>query len=143
MHNEGTKIVGVQLKKQVDKELDYLVPTELIDQVDIGTLVMVPLRDKSVEAVVTKFKSSSPFNKLKEITSLLYHKESLSKDLLQLAEWMSNTYCCSYRAALKTILPSYIATKIKREAPRFSVSRNVTRKKNIILHRGTSIKKHL
>ena len=45
-------IAEVQLKKRATQLLDYLIPNELVHQIEPGSLVKVPLRNESLDGIL-------------------------------------------------------------------------------------------
>jgi len=96
------KIVRVAIPLKLDP-FDYSVPPEFENLVEVGTLVIVKVRNQSFLGVVTEFIESSPF-KLRNIHSL-YENINLGKDYVKFLNWISSYYFLSKGKVLEFMLP--------------------------------------
>jgi primosomal protein N' (replication factor Y) len=110
---QNMTIAEVILDDALDKPLDYRVPEELVSKIQPGSRVKVPVRTSERQGTVIGLKASSPFTKLQAIIAILSEKVHVTKELMQLAEWISYYYCTPLRKVLKTLLPSSIRGKVK------------------------------
>jgi primosomal protein N' (replication factor Y) len=101
-------IARVTLEMAMGKEFDYLVPSELADQVQVGTRVKVPFANRQVLACVTAIVETSPHPNLRAILKVIGRQSFVSPKILQLARWMGEYYCCPPEVALKTVLPEAV-----------------------------------
>ena len=81
----------------LDGFYDYLVPTELDDQVQTGVRLLVPFGSRTVEAIAFERSSSSAEKSLKSIHSVISPFPVLSKEILNLIlnsarRWASHPY---------------------------------------------------
>jgi primosomal protein N' (replication factor Y) len=76
--------------------LTYEVPYGLVDQVEAGTCILVPLGSRQIVGYVIGPDPNSPITNLKEIISIVDIPARLDQDLVDLAKWVSNEYFCSY-----------------------------------------------
>jgi primosomal protein N' (replication factor Y) len=91
-----------------DKELDYLIPSAWKSKVHVGSRVKVPLRNREVFATVTAILDETAAPNPRAIAQLLSEEPILNAELLRLARWMSEYYCCSVEAAIRATLPQVI-----------------------------------
>jgi primosomal protein N' (replication factor Y) (superfamily II helicase) len=91
-----------------DKELDYLIPAAWKSKVHVGSRVKVPLRNREVFATVTAILDETGVPNPRAIVRLLSEVPLLNAELLRLARWMSEYYCCSIEAAIRATLPQVI-----------------------------------
>jgi primosomal protein N' (replication factor Y) len=91
-----------------DKELDYLIPAAWKSKVHVGSRVKVPLRNREVFATVTSILDETGAPNPRAIVRLLSEEPLLNAELLRLARWMSQYYCCSVEAAIRATLPQVI-----------------------------------
>jgi primosomal protein N' (replication factor Y) len=105
------KIASVILETNIDKPLDYKIPENLQNKVNIGNLVEVPIRGIFKKAYIYDLKDKSDVNKILPIKRLIL-KEALSKQLLELAVWMSKYYSCNLSKVLKLMIPSAIRDEV-------------------------------
>lgn len=101
--------VAVPVSLALDECFDYRVPASMIPRVAIGSIVIVPLRQKVYRGYVRRLKNKSPFeNRLKAILKVLDIPLIDDPDLLALAEKIREDCFCSFADALETILPEGI-----------------------------------
>lgn len=97
-----------------DKEYDYAIPKEFLDNVKKGIRVMVPFgkNNKHHFGVVMEVLQTEPDNKLKKIVAVLDKAPLLSNEMCELIRWMKErTFCTCYDAA-KAVLPAGINLKM-------------------------------
>ena len=98
--------------KHTDKKFDYLIPSELVEKVFVGTRVSIPFGqgNKRLEGYVVGVLENSTAKNLKSI----YEAEQtpvFDGKMLEVIEWMREKYFCSYIDAIKIIVPA--GTSIK------------------------------
>jgi len=101
-------IARVTLELALGKEFDYLIPTALEDQVEVGTRVKVPFAHRQVLGCVTALLESSPHAQLRPILKTIGRQSFVTPKILELARWMGDYYCCPPEIALKTVLPEAV-----------------------------------
>ena len=89
---------------------------------NVGSRVLVPLINKSVKGTVVGCLNAASFQKVAKIDSVLV-EESLTEDLMDLAEWMSAYYLTPFQKVLTTLLPASLKKKIKKEEHYFVTRR--------------------
>ncbi|MFY8216550.1 MAG: replication restart helicase PriA [Chthoniobacterales bacterium] len=102
------RIVRVLLDQSAGKSLDYLLPEHLAAGVEAGSRVRVPLRSRVVLATVVEMLDSSPFDGLKEVASVHGERPMVRPNLLKLAHWIADYYCCPSEQAVRSVLPVVI-----------------------------------
>ena len=108
-----TLFAQVYLITGVPKPLTYGVPADLIDSICPGSLVQVPLQNRSTLAVVADTSTQAPEFKTKPIKSLLYNTPILPPHLLKLALWMSSYYAASVDSIFETMIPGPIRNPVQ------------------------------
>ncbi|MFV0337157.1 MAG: primosomal protein N' [Chthoniobacterales bacterium] len=103
--SEKKIIARVVLDRAAGKPLDYLVPVEFSSQVQVGSRVRVPVRGSRSLATVVALPEEGEVPNLKPIESVVEGNPKVLPVLLKLAELMSEYYCCTSEAALRTVLP--------------------------------------
>ncbi|HLC70261.1 MAG TPA: primosomal protein N' [Patescibacteria group bacterium] len=96
--------------------LDYLVPKNLTEKIEVGQLVLVPFRRQTVFGVVFSLengKSSVPEKKLKEIQEIVITAPLLSNPELKFLEEISAFYATSLGFILKSNLLPLKKRKLK------------------------------
>lgn len=101
-------IARVTLELALRKEFDYSVPPELAGQVDVGTRVQVPLGARRVLGCVTAVAEESAHPKLKPILKVIGAKTLVTGNVMKLARWIGEYYCCAPEIALKAVLPEAV-----------------------------------
>jgi primosomal protein N' (replication factor Y) (superfamily II helicase) len=91
-----------------DKELDYVIPPAWKSKVHVGSRVKVPLRNREVLATVIAILDETEAPNPREIARLLSEDPTLDAELIRLARWMSEYYCCSLESAIRATLPQVI-----------------------------------
>jgi len=101
-------IARVTLELALRKEFDYLVPPELADQVDVGSRVQVPFGARKVMGCVTALAEESGVVRLKPILKVIGAQALVTPQVLELARWIADYYCCAPELALKSVLPEAV-----------------------------------
>jgi primosomal protein N' (replication factor Y) (superfamily II helicase) len=101
-------IARVTLELALRKEFDYLIPPELNGQVEVGTRVQVPLGARKVLGCVTALAEESALSRLKPILKVIGAQSLVTPQVLKLARWIGQYYCCAPETALKAVLPEAV-----------------------------------
>ncbi len=101
-------IARVTLEIALGKDFDYAVPEELQDAVQIGTRVKVPFGNRTVMGCITALPDSSAHANLKPIVNVIGKQSQVTPNVLKLARWIGEYYCCPPEIALKTVLPEAV-----------------------------------
>lgn len=101
-------IVGVHPLAGFDKQLHYRVPQAWETQVQVGSLVRVPILNRLHLGIVGEIgpPTNFPIEKLKALAQVVYPFRALPPDLLELARWMSVYYAAGLDLVIETILPA-------------------------------------
>lgn len=96
-----------------DRPFDYKVPSRLEGWIEVGSRVGVPFGGRVVQGFVIGL---APFTdideaRLKPVSELLDHTPPLSPDLIELAKWLSDKYCCAFTTALQAMIPAALKGK--------------------------------
>ncbi|BBH19644.1 primosomal protein N' [Paenibacillus baekrokdamisoli] len=99
--------------RQTDRPFDYEIPADLEGWVEVGSRVGVPFGGRVVQGFVVGVTEFTDVNyaKLKPITELLDHTPPLSPDLIELAQWISDKYCCALTTSLQVMIPAALKGK--------------------------------
>lgn len=108
-------IVDVPVK-ETDRPFDYLVPESMREWIEIGSRVGVPFGHRTVQGFVIDLvpRTGEETFKLKQIQELLDIVPPLSKDLVELAEWMSGRYASNRILSLQVMVPTALKGKAER-----------------------------
>ncbi len=91
-----------------DKLFDYEVPVDLVSQIEIGILVVVPFGNSNClrQAIILKIKETSNELNCKYLIEILTKKPIISVNLLKIVKFLHNNYFCSWFEAIRTVIPS-------------------------------------
>ncbi|PKM83737.1 MAG: primosomal protein N', partial [Firmicutes bacterium HGW-Firmicutes-13] len=101
-----------------NKYFYYRVPSGIISSVQEGMRVLVPFGGRKLSGFITGFDSKAEIEveKIKEITKILDSFPLITKELMDLAFWISEFYLCPLVEVLKAIIPDfYVKIKAKEE----------------------------
>jgi primosomal protein N' (replication factor Y) len=101
-------IARVSLEIALRKEFDYLIPAEIVGQIDVGSRVQVPFGARKIFGTVTALAEESAHTKLKPILKVIGAQTLVTPKVLKLARWIGEYYCCAPETALKSVLPEAI-----------------------------------
>ncbi len=104
----NAKFARVLIDRAIRRELDYAIPENLADRINIGWRVRVPFRDKSALATVVAILEESDASGIRPIEAIVGDAPALSRKVLELARWMSAYYCCSIETVMRSLLPQVI-----------------------------------
>ena len=104
-------IARVSLEIALRKEFDYAIPPALAGRVEVGTRVQVPFGARHVFGTVTALAEESAHVSLKPILKIVGTQSLVTPNILKLARWMADYYCCAPEIALKAVLPEAVRKK--------------------------------
>jgi len=104
--------IGVALPIPVDKVYAYELPGELEESVGVGSLVLVPVRNRNYTGIVTDMKITVRDDvELRAVKAAVSGEPLLNAALMKLTHWIARYYVCAWGEALNAALPSGIQTK--------------------------------
>jgi primosomal protein N' (replication factor Y) len=106
----GAMIVAVQPLAGFDKLLHYKVPESLRAAVRVGSLVRIPIGNRSHLGLVMEtgaVPDCAP-EKLKLVSAVLHDFPALTPDLLGLARWMHAYYAARMESVLEAMIPAAV-----------------------------------
>lgn len=92
----------------LDKVFDYEIPPELRGQIKVGSRVRAPFRNYEKSGYVLKLKDAPDYPQVKQLHCLESRERQIPPNLLKLATWMAEYYCCPLENAVWTLLPSVV-----------------------------------
>ncbi len=99
--------------------LTYKIGDHCIDQIQIGCIVNIPLRDEEVPWIVLSISadinSDIKLDKIKSILSIRYPESILSSEQIKLIQWIAEQYFCPIHVALQLFLPKNLRDKITKQ----------------------------
>jgi primosomal protein N' (replication factor Y) len=81
----------------------YLVPGEMRAALQIGALVRVPLRGRSVNGCIVGLSGEKKCESPKAVEQILSPGFAIEQELIELARWMAEYYFCSFGDALSCV----------------------------------------
>ncbi|PZT54793.1 primosomal protein N' [Paenibacillus silvae] len=113
---EIAKVIVDVPVKQTDRPFDYLVPDSMKEWIEVGSRVGVPFGHRTVQGFVVDLvpRTGEESFRLKPIQELLDIVPPLSKDLVELAEWMSERYASNRILSLQVMVPTALKGKAER-----------------------------
>jgi primosomal protein N' (replication factor Y) len=110
------KVIVDVPSRQTNRPFDYKVPDQLNGVVEIGSRVLVPFGPRTVQGFVVELHPETEVNpdKLKSVERVLDLDPPLTKELVELAGWMSRQYACHEMTAMLAMLPGALKTKVER-----------------------------
>lgn len=114
-------IVGVQPLAGFDKLLHYTVPEPLRAAVRPGSLVRVPIMNRSHLALVLEagVVPDVPLARLKALSGVLHEFPALTPDLLELARWMHQYYAARMEGVLEAMIPAAVRDGSRLKAEKY------------------------
>lgn len=103
-------IVGVHPLAGFDKRLHYRVPDAWAGDVQVGSLVRIPIMQRHHLGVVGEIGEPAdfPVEKLKNLSQVVYPFPAIPADLLELARWMAGYYACGLDSVIETMMPAAV-----------------------------------
>ena len=100
--------VLVELKaKKLDKTFTYHVPSDMIDDVNIGKRVLVPFGRQKLEGFIVSINDSFSFDyDVKDIISIIDEDVIINDEMMALGSYIKNKTLCTLISAYQTMLPS-------------------------------------
>ena len=100
------KLCNVALAVPLRTTFTYKVPERLAAEIQPGSRVVVPFRKKSLVGVVTEWAAQGPPDtKLREVQKCLDVIPALTKNLLELGQWISSYYVAPIGEVYRAMLP--------------------------------------
>ena len=100
------KLCNVALAVPLRTTFTYKVPDRLAAEIQPGSRVVVPFRKKSLVGIVTEWtEQGPPDTKLREVQKCLDVIPALTKNLLDLGQWISSYYVAPIGEVYRAMLP--------------------------------------
>ena len=103
-----TDYVEIAVNTPSFKTFHYLIPSDLKSKLRLYQRVVVPFKKKRQVGYIIDFPKTSQIKNLKYIESEYDSFPIITKDLFNLALWISNEYCASLGITLHTMFPPKI-----------------------------------
>lgn len=105
-------LVEISLHKK-EKTFDYLVPEDLVNEIQIGKRVLVPFGKQKLEGFIVSINEKSDY-KLKEIISVIDKEPILNEELLLLGKEISDDIICNLISIYQAMLPNGYKASVKK-----------------------------
>ncbi|EUJ33464.1 primosome assembly protein PriA [Listeria floridensis FSL S10-1187] len=112
--NRIAKVIVDVPARQVDRPFDYLIPTELLDIIQVGTRVSVPFGNRKVQGFVVAIQAEADTDKLKEIDSAMDILPVLNQELLELGDWIASDTLSFRVSVYQAMLPPALRAKYEK-----------------------------
>ena len=102
--------VVIDLKTdQLNESYDYQIPFELENFIGIGSRVSVPFGLQNLMGYVIDIMNDSPHkDHIKSIKDVLDYEQELTKEQIELAQYLCSTYAVSMSSVLDKMIPSFL-----------------------------------
>ena len=137
----ATVIPKTRLPRNISPLFSYLIPEALEKSVQEGQLVLVPFRNKDVEAIVVAVHSDVAPQlryKLKPVSKIL-DAVALTEEQVRLAWWLTHQTASSFATVLKMLVPARLKRAQKEVAKSETTPKKTLRKIKFDDWRGQSV----
>jgi primosomal protein N' (replication factor Y) len=100
--------------KQTDRVFDYEIPQKWDGFIQPGMRVNVPFGPRQVQGFIVEVKESTSIEKTRPITSLIDIHPILTKELMQLADWLRDHTLCFTISAYQAMLPAALKARYEK-----------------------------
>ncbi len=94
--------------KDINKTFHYTIPLHLEEFIDVGSRVLVPFNNRTVQGFVIRIEKNWDKKikyRLKDVLMVYEYPAILDSSLIGLAQWMSYNYCASLFSCIQSMLP--------------------------------------
>jgi primosomal protein N' (replication factor Y) (superfamily II helicase) len=95
----------VSLPVPLDQSFTYRLPQTMRHRAAPGCRVLVPFGTRTIAGVVLRAHDEAPAGGAREALRLLDEEPALEEDLLKLARWIADYYCCPLGETLRAMTP--------------------------------------
>ena len=121
-----------------DNPLTYGAKQSLYEELQIGSLVHIPLGARRIIGVISSLSPNHcpPREKLRFVSALVQPEPVLSAELVALAKWISSYYACSIENTLGAMIPASVREGMKAKLVRMiePVIHSSAKTKNLLAH---------
>lgn len=103
----------VILPVPIDRLFTYRVPPPLRHRACVGMRVIAPFQKRIETGTIVGLRAESNVDGIRDIIDYPDEGPIYSRELLDLCQWMSAYYCCSWGEALQSAVPAGIAVRTK------------------------------
>jgi len=102
------RFARVLLDDSAGRVFDYAIPETVGGACAVGSRVRVPVRMRAVLGTVIAISETTEAEGIRDISEVISDEPAMSAQLIRLAEWVADYYCCPLEAALRSVLPGVI-----------------------------------
>ena len=105
---------SVALEQAIDHALSYAIPPRLVETVQVGQRVRVPLgkNNRPAAGYVVAIEPTTSYPKTKNLIGVEDPRILIPPPLMELSRWMSRYYCAPLGSVLESVLPSAVRKRI-------------------------------
>ncbi len=108
MTTTALPIAEVAFNLATGQGFDYAIPPELQGQLVPGCRVTAPFRNTELSGYVIRLKPTSKFKDLRAILRIEDSSRQMPKQLMRLADWISDYYCAPHENVVWNMLPAVV-----------------------------------
>ena len=97
--------VRILIDRSEGRKLDYSVPEKLRGKVEIGSRVIVMVRNRRAVGTVLELLEHTEIPGIRAFESLVGEETTLPPVMMRLADWMAEYYCAPIAAVMRSMLP--------------------------------------
>ncbi|MBI4734424.1 MAG: primosomal protein N', partial [Rubrobacteridae bacterium] len=98
--------------REIDKVFDYAIPEHLIEDVSVGSVVIVPFGQMKKIGFIVGLSNETEVDRILPIESLVNEQPVFDNKMVLLCEWISEYYLSTFAEALKLAIPPGFTSKI-------------------------------
>ncbi len=107
------RIVRVVPECAFERCLDYMLPTAMAEQVELGHRLRVPWGKKDTFAYVVGFPDAPEVDKCRNVLEIVDAEPLIPSVLIRLTHWMAGYYCCEVTQVLKSMVPDLLRSRTR------------------------------
>jgi len=100
--------------RRLDHTFHYHIPDHLKPHIQVGVRVLVPFQRRLARAFVVDVCATSPVTGTRDVREVLGQIPVLTREQIELARFMADTYLCPLNLALKAMIPPEAPAKTER-----------------------------
>nr|HOO68302.1 primosomal protein N' [Bacilli bacterium] len=123
--------VLLQINAFDDKTFTYSVPSNLVEEVEIGKRVLVPFGKRKLKGIILKIKKRLDISyNIKDIISIIDEESLYNNEMITLGKYMSETYLSPLMSCYQAMIPS--ALKFNKKEIKIKYIKYIIKIKNYI-----------
>ena len=104
--DHGATYVDVLLPLAIPKTYTYALPLLLVDKIQFGIRVEVPLKNKLYSGIVISIHNNAPVGNARLVNSLIDDSPIINEQQFEFWEWLAKYYCAKLGEVMNAALPS-------------------------------------